>query len=113
MPILALVKNGETISDTENKFSSWVDIDLSEQGKLQSLVLGKKLQKAGILFDIAYTSFLKKDIHSLWLIQEGMNYMNLDTLHDWRLNGRHFGAMEGLSISSIAQGYGQKQLGNG
>jgi 2,3-bisphosphoglycerate-dependent phosphoglycerate mutase len=110
MPTLVLVKNGETITDLDQKFSGWTDSDLSEQGKLQSILVGKKLKDSGITFDIAYTSVLKQDICTVWYVLEGMNFFSLDTFHDWRLNSRHFGAMEGLNISEISNDYGVEQF---
>jgi 2,3-bisphosphoglycerate-dependent phosphoglycerate mutase len=110
MATLVLLKRGETTLDTENRFVGWNDADLTEQGKLVALMVGKKLKQANLQLDVAYTSVQKQDIRGLWLTLEGMDNMSLDILHDWRFNSRHLGAMQGLNIAELAQGYGQKQL---
>jgi 2,3-bisphosphoglycerate-dependent phosphoglycerate mutase len=110
MPTLVLVRNGETVLTAENKFCSWSDSDLSELGKIESLMAGKKLKNAGLYFDIAFTSLLRQDIKTLWLLQEGMEYLSIDTFHDWRLNSRHLGAMEGLNIDNLSKEFGSDNL---
>lgn len=110
MAMLVLLKRGETTLDTENRFVGWSDVDLSEQGKLIALMVGKKLKQSNIHLDVAYTSVQKQDIRGLTLTLEGMENMSLDILHDWRFNSRHLGAMQGLNIAELAQGYGQMRL---
>lgn len=110
MKQLVLIRHGESAWNLENRFTGWVDVDLTPNGTQQAILAGQKLKNAGFSFDIAYTSVLKRAIHTLWHVQEQMDLMWIPTVHSWRLNERHYGALAGLNKAETAQKYGDEQV---
>lgn len=107
---LVLLRHGESIWNKENRFTGWVDVDLTEQGNLEARQAGRLLKKAGYTFDIAYTSVLKRAIRTLWNVQDEMDLLYIPVIHSWRLNERHYGALAGLNKAETAQKYGDDQV---
>jgi 2,3-bisphosphoglycerate-dependent phosphoglycerate mutase len=107
---LVLLRHGESLWNLENRFTGWTDADLSETGRLEATRAGRLLRDQGIVFDGAYVSVLKRAIHTLWLMKEAMDQVWLPEIKDWRLNERHYGALQGLNKSEIAEHYGEEQV---
>ncbi len=107
---LVLLRHGESTWNKENRFTGWVDVDLTEQGNQEARQAGRLLKKAGYTFDIAYTSVLKRAIRTLWTVQDEMDLMYIPVIHSWRLNERHYGALAGLNKAETAQKYGDDQV---
>jgi 2,3-bisphosphoglycerate-dependent phosphoglycerate mutase len=110
MKQLVLIRHGESAWNLENRFTGWADVDLTPKGTEQALAAGEKLRKAGYEFDVAYTSVLRRAIHTLWHVQDAMDLMWLPVVHSWRLNERHYGALTGLNKAETAQEYGDAQV---
>jgi len=110
MKQLVLIRHGESTWNLENRFTGWADVDLTPKGSEQALAAGEKLRKAGYEFDVAYTSVLRRAIHTLWHVQDAMDLMWLPVVHSWRLNERHYGALTGLNKAETAQEYGDAQV---
>jgi 2,3-bisphosphoglycerate-dependent phosphoglycerate mutase len=110
MKKLVLIRHGESAWNLENRFTGWVDVDLTETGANQAIEAGKRLKEAGFKFDIAYTSVLRRAIKTLWHVQEAMDLMWIPTVHSWRLNERHYGALAGLNKTETATKYGDEQV---
>ena len=100
---LVLIRHGESTWNKENRFTGWVDVDLTEQGNREARQAGVLLKEAGFSFDIAYTSVLKRAIRTLWHVQDEMDEMYLPVVHSWRLNERHYGALAGLNKAETAE----------
>jgi 2,3-bisphosphoglycerate-dependent phosphoglycerate mutase len=107
---LVLVRHGESTWNKENRFTGWTDVDLSEKGKQEAITGGKVLLKEGYTFDIAYTSVLKRAIRTLWSILDVMDLMWIPVVRSWRLNERHYGALQGLNKSEMAAKFGEDQV---
>jgi len=107
---LVLIRHGESTWNKENRFTGWVDVDLTEQGNLEAQQAGVLLKESGYSFDIAYTSVLKRAIRTLWHVQDQMDLMYLPVVHSWRLNERHYGALSGLNKGETAAKYGDEQV---
>lgn len=107
---LILLRHGESQWNRENLFTGWTDVDLSERGREESREAGRRLQERGVTFDIAYTSVLKRAIRTLWILLDEIDRMWLPTESDWRLNERHYGALQGLNKAETAQKYGAEQV---
>lgn len=107
---LVLIRHGESQWNKENRFTGWIDIDLSETGRKEAARAGKLLKDEGFVFDIAYTSILKRAIRTLWIALEEMNSMFLPVLTSWRLNERHYGGLQGLNKTETAEKYGEDQV---
>ena len=107
---LVLIRHGESTWNKENRFTGWVDVDLTEQGNREAQQAGLLLKEAGFSFDIAYTSVLKRAIRTLWHVQDQMDEMYLPVVHSWRLNERHYGALSGLNKAETAKKYGDEQV---
>jgi 2,3-bisphosphoglycerate-dependent phosphoglycerate mutase len=107
---LVLVRHGESSWNKENRFTGWTDVDLSEKGLLEAQEGGKVLREAGFTFDVAYTSVLKRAIRTLWTVLDGMDLMWIPVHRTWRLNERHYGALQGLNKSETAEKYGEAQV---
>lgn len=107
---LVLFRHGESTWNLENRFTGWVDVDLTETGIEQARQAGRLLKEAGFQFDIAYTSVLRRAIKTLWLAQEEMDQMYIPVIHSWRLNERHYGALAGLNKTETAAKYGDEQV---
>ncbi|HTI16289.1 MAG TPA: 2,3-diphosphoglycerate-dependent phosphoglycerate mutase [Trinickia sp.] len=107
---LVLIRHGESTWNKDNRFTGWVDVDLTEQGVREAELAGRLLKEAGYTFDIAYTSVLRRSIRTLWHVQDQMDLMYIPTVHSWRLNERHYGALAGLNKSETAAKYGEDQV---
>jgi 2,3-bisphosphoglycerate-dependent phosphoglycerate mutase len=107
---LVLIRHGESLWNKENRFTGWTDIDLSERGVKEAIDAGKTLHEAGFRFKLAYTSYLTRAIRTLWLIQEQMDLMWIPVYKTWRLNEKHYGVLQGLNKSEMAEKYGDAQV---
>ncbi|MCD4753283.1 MAG: 2,3-diphosphoglycerate-dependent phosphoglycerate mutase [Anaerolineaceae bacterium] len=107
---LVLVRHGESDWNKENLFTGWTDVDLSDKGVEEANTAGKVLKEEGFIFDIAFTSVLKRAIRTLWLTLDGLNQMWIPVVRDWRLNERHYGALQGLNKAETAAKYGDDQV---
>ena len=107
---LVLLRHGESQWNRENRFTGWHDIDLTDQGRIEASNAGKLLRAEGFTFDIAYTSVLKRAIRTLWHVLDEMDLMWLPVTKSWRLNERHYGALQGLNKAETAQKYGEEQV---
>lgn len=110
MTKLVLVRHGESIWNKENRFTGWTDVDLSEKGREEAENAGKVLKADGYDFDLAYTSVLKRAIRTLWYIMDEMDLMWIPVIKDWRLNERHYGALQGLNKAETAAKHGEEQV---
>ena len=107
---IVLMRHGESTWNLENRFTGWTDVDLTEKGVAEAKQAGKLLADAGFTFDIAYTSVLKRAVRTLWLTLDEMDLMWLPVIHNWRLNERHYGALQGLNKAETAAQYGDEQV---
>jgi 2,3-bisphosphoglycerate-dependent phosphoglycerate mutase len=107
---IVLMRHGESTWNLDNRFTGWTDVDLTEKGRAEAREAGKLLKEAGLSFDLAYTSVLKRAIRTLWITLDEMDLMYLPIEHDWRLNERHYGALQGLDKSETAAKYGDAQV---
>ncbi|MFI5236471.1 MAG: 2,3-diphosphoglycerate-dependent phosphoglycerate mutase [Ignavibacteriales bacterium] len=107
---VVLLRHGESTWNKENRFTGWTDVDLSEKGVGEAHKAGQSLKKEGYTFDIAYTSVLKRAIRTLWITLDEMDLMWIPVIRNWRLNERHYGALQGLNKSETAQKYGEDQV---
>ncbi|EOS93935.1 2,3-diphosphoglycerate-dependent phosphoglycerate mutase [Erwinia tracheiphila] len=107
---LVLVRHGESQWNNENRFTGWYDVDLSDKGRTEAKAAGQLLKKEGFTFDFAYTSVLKRAIHTLWNILDEVDQVWLPVEKSWRLNERHYGALQGLDKAETAQKYGDDQV---
>jgi 2,3-bisphosphoglycerate-dependent phosphoglycerate mutase len=104
------MRHGESVWNKENLFTGWTDVDLSDKGLTEAHEAGKRLREAGFEFDLCYTSVLKRAIRTLWTALDEMDRMYLPILNDWRLNERHYGALQGLNKAETAARYGEDQV---
>ncbi len=107
---LVLVRHGESLWNKENRFTGWVDIDLSPKGIEEARNAGRLLKEEGFSFDLAYTSVLKRAIRTLWIILDEMDLMWIPIVNSWRLNERHYGALQGLNKAEMAKIHGEEQV---
>jgi len=107
---LVLLRHGESIWNKENRFTGWTDVDLSEQGRTEASKAGKLLAAGGYTFDLAFTSVLKRAIRTLWIALDELDLMWVPVEHSWRLNERHYGALQGLNKAETAAKYGDAQV---
>ena len=107
---LVLLRHGESVWNKENLFTGWTDVGLSEKGTQEAVESGRTLHKEGYVFDVAFTSVLKRAIKTLWLALEEMDLMWIPVYNSWRLNERHYGALQGLNKAQTAQKYGEPQV---
>jgi 2,3-bisphosphoglycerate-dependent phosphoglycerate mutase len=107
---LVLLRHGESTWNRENRFTGWTDVDLSEKGYEEAALAGRNLRDNGYSFDIAFASVLRRAIRTLWLVQESMDAMWLPVEKDWRLNERHYGMLQGLDKTEVADHFGQEQV---
>ncbi len=107
---LVLIRHGQSAWNKENRFTGWVDVDLTEQGRAEALKGAQLLKEAGLDFDFAYTSVLKRAIRTLWIVLDEMDRMWLPVERDWRLNERHYGALQGLNKAETAAKHGEEQV---
>ncbi len=107
---LVLIRHGESTWNLENRFTGWTDVDLTPTGVAQAQQAGRLLREAGYEFDIAYTSVLRRAIHTLWHCLDAMERAWLPVHKSWRLNERHYGALQGLNKADMAKQYGDEQV---
>ncbi len=107
---LVLIRHGESTWNKENRFTGWTDVDLSEKGRQEAKEGGQVLKAEGFAFDVAYTSVLKRAIRTLWTVLDEMDLMWIPVHRSWRLNERHYGALQGLNKSETADKYGEDQV---
>jgi len=110
MTKLVLLRHGESIWNKENRFTGWTDVDLSEKGRQEALEGGRALKKEGYVFDLAYTSVLKRAIRTLWIVLDELDLMWIPVCRSWRLNERHYGALQGLNKAETAAKFGEDQV---
>ena len=110
MTKLVLLRHGESIWNKENLFTGWADVDLSENGKIEASRAGELLKSEGFSFDIAFVSVLKRAIRTLWITLDALDLMWIPVDHSWRLNERHYGALQGLNKAETAAKYGEEQV---
>src|SRR5947209_7848236 len=109
MHTLVLLRHGESIWNRENRFTGWTDVDLSERGRAEAHDAGRLLRDSGYVFDLAYTSVLKRAIRTLWIALDELDLMWNPVMKDWRLNERHYGALQGLNKAETAAQHGEAQ----
>jgi len=107
---LVLLRHGQSTWNKENRFTGWTDVDLTEKGHEEARESGRLLREDGYEFDVAYTSVLKRAIRTLWVALDEMNRMWLPVIRDWRLNERHYGALQGLNKAETAAKHGADQV---
>src|SRR5882672_8930827 len=107
---IVLLRHGESVWNMENRFTGWTDVDLTPKGVSEAKRAGETLKQAGFDFDTAYTSMLKRAIKTLWFSLEAMDRMWIPVHHSWRLNERHYGALQGLNKAETAAKFGEKQV---
>ena len=107
---LVLVRHGESDWNKQNRFTGWTDVDLSEKGREEAKEGGEVLKRAGYTFDVAYTSVLKRAIRTLWIVLDEMDLMWIPVHRSWRLNERHYGALQGLNKAETAAKFGEAQV---
>jgi 2,3-bisphosphoglycerate-dependent phosphoglycerate mutase len=107
---LVLLRHGESVWNKENRFTGWTDVDLSERGVEEARAAGRLLRAESFRFDLAHTSVLKRAIRTLWLVLDELDQMWIPVTPDWRLNERHYGALQGLNKAETAAKFGEEQV---
>src|SRR6266705_6347351 len=107
---LVLLRHGESAWNKENRFTGWTDVDLTEQGVAEARSAGRVLKEKGFVFDVAHTSVLKRAIRTLWLVLDEMDLMWIPVYRSWRLNERHYGALQGLNKLETVERHGETQV---
>ena len=110
MPTLVLLRHGQSTWNLENRFTGWTDVDLTPQGHAEAHAAAKALKEGGFSFDVAYTSVLKRAIRTLWIVLDDMDLMWIPVHRTWRLNERHYGALQGLNKAETAEKFGEQQV---
>ena len=110
MSTLVLLRHGESEWNKANTFTGWTDVDLTEKGREKASAAGRSLQKSGLRFDVAYTSVLRRAIRTTWLVLDEMNLMWIPVNKCWRLNERHYGALEGKNKAKLVAEFGEEQV---
>jgi 2,3-bisphosphoglycerate-dependent phosphoglycerate mutase len=110
MKKLVLLRHSQSLWNLENKFTGWTDVDLSDQGIREAHQAGTRLKAEGFTFNVAYTSVLKRAIRTLWIVLDEMDLMWIPVHCSWRLNERHYSALQGLDKKATAQQYGAEQV---
>lgn len=110
MHTLVLIRHGESVWNKENRFTGWKDVPLSEKGHEEAIEAGRLLKAEGFEFDEAYTSVLKRAIRTLWHVMEQMDLMWIPVTRSWKLNERHYGALQGLNKAETAAKHGEDQV---
>ena len=110
MKNLVLLRHGESAWNKENRFTGWTDVDLSDKGLQEAQRAGQVLKESGYVFDVAYTSVLKRAIRTLWIALDQLDLMWIPVHHSWRLNERHYGALQGLDKAETAAKFGDAQV---
>ena len=109
---VVLLRHGESTWNKENRFTGWTDVDLSEKGLQEAKQAGEVLKREGYTFDMAFTSVLKRAIRTLWIVMDEMDLMWIPVVNSWRLNERHYGALQGLNKAETAAKFGEEQVHN-
>jgi len=107
---LVLLRHGESQWNRENRFTGWTDVDLTQTGRDEALAAGELLRSQGFTFELAYTSVLRRAIRTLWIALDALDQMWIPTVHSWRLNERHYGALQGLDKAETAARFGEAQV---
>ena len=107
---LVLIRHGESVWNKENRFTGWVDVGLSDKGLQEAKAAGKALKAAGFTFDVAFTSVLRRALTTLWSVQDEMDLLWIPVQKHWRLNERHYGALQGLNKAETAAKHGDEQV---
>jgi 2,3-bisphosphoglycerate-dependent phosphoglycerate mutase len=107
---LVLIRHGQSVWNLENLFTGWVDVDLTDQGRQEARAAGDLLKAEGYQFDLAFTSVLKRAIRTLWIVLDQMDAMWLPVENSWRLNERHYGALQGLNKQQTVEKHGAEQV---
>lgn len=107
---VVLLRHGQSTWNLENRFTGWTDVGLTEQGMQEAIQAGRRLKEAGYTFDLAFTSVLRRAIKTLWLVLEEMELEWIPVYRSWRLNERHYGALQGLNKAEMAAKYGEEQV---
>jgi len=107
---VVLLRHGESIWNKDNLFTGWTDVDLSDRGREEGQEAGRGLKEHGFTFDVAFTSVLKRAIRTLWLLLDEMDLMWIPVHREWRLNERHYGALQGLNKAETAKKFGETQV---
>ena len=107
---LVLLRHGESVWNKENRFTGWTDVGLSERGVKEAHEAARQLLRERYVFDVAYTSVLKRAIKTLWIVLEDMDLEWIPVHRSWRLNERHYGALQGLNKAETAAEHGEKQV---
>jgi 2,3-bisphosphoglycerate-dependent phosphoglycerate mutase len=107
---LVLIRHGESTWNKENRFTGWTDVELSDKGRQEALEGGRVLKAEGYTFDVAYTSVLRRAIHTLWTVLDEMELAWIPVHRSWRLNERHYGALQGLNKAETAAKFGEDQV---
>lgn len=107
---VVLLRHGESLWNKENRFTGWTDVDITEKGYQEAKKAGEVLKAEGFKFDIAYTSVLKRAIRTLWIVLDELDLMWIPVVRNWRLNERHYGALQGLNKAETAKKYGEDQV---
>jgi 2,3-bisphosphoglycerate-dependent phosphoglycerate mutase len=110
MHTVVLLRHGESVWNQENRFTGWVDVDLSEKGLAEARAAGQLLKAEGLTFDLAFSSVLKRAIRTLWIVQDELDLLWLPVHRSWRLNERHYGALQGLNKAETAAKHGEAQV---
>jgi len=110
MHTLVLLRHGESLWNKENRFTGWVDVDLSENGVQEAHEAGRLLRDGGYVFDFAFSSLLKRAIRTLWIVQDELDVLWLPVERSWRLNERHYGALQGLNKAETAERHSEAQV---
>src|SRR5450631_823224 len=110
MKRIVLLRHGESTWNKENRFTGWTDVDLTPHGVAEAKEAGRVLREKGFVFDIAYTSVLKRAIRTLWLALDELDLMWVPVVRSWRLNERHYGALQGLNKAETAAKFGDQQV---
>jgi 2,3-bisphosphoglycerate-dependent phosphoglycerate mutase len=107
---LVLIRHGQSLWNLENLFTGWADVDLSEKGIEESRIAGRLLRDNGFVFDVAFTSFLKRAIRTLWILLDELDLMWIPAYTSWKLNERHYGSYQGQNKTEMAKKYGEEQV---
>ena len=107
---VVLLRHGESTWNQENRFTGWTDVDLSEKGRTEAAEAGRLLKEGGYTFDVAFTSVLKRAIRTLWVTLDALDLMWIPVTQHWRLNERHYGALQGLNKAETAAKHGEAQV---
>lgn len=107
---IVLIRHGESQWNLENRFTGWTDVDLTANGQQEARAAGQLLKSEGYRFDVAFTSVLRRAIRTLWTVLDEMDQMYLPVVHHWKLNERHYGALQGLNKSETAAQFGEEQV---